>query len=110
MKLLLGELFLRLDAQKKLLSAFEFSAVKGLLFTLDFAKQVLLDPIRQVFGHLRFGAPEQEGAHAGGKPSSRERVAFIVVEPPKLRAAAENAGHREGHQAPQIGQSVFDWG
>ena len=66
MELLLGEFFLALDAQEELLSALEFGAVEGLLFTFDFAEEVFFDAVGQVLGDLAFGAAQEEGPDARG--------------------------------------------
>ena len=64
MELLLGEFFLRFDPEQQLLRAFQFGTVEGFLFAFNFAEQVFLNPVRQVFGHLPLGSPEQERADA----------------------------------------------
>src|SRR6266404_5054579 len=108
MKLLLGQFLLGLDTEQELLGALQLSAVKSLLFALDLAKKILLDAVGQILGHLRFGSAEEEGAHARGQAPARQGIALGIIEPAKLSAAAQDAGHGESHQAPEVEQAVFD--
>src|SRR5204863_528193 len=100
---------LSLDPKQNLLRALEFGAIKRLLLSFDFAEEIFLDAVRQVFGDLAFRAAQQERANARGEPAAGEGVTFGVVEACKLSAAAENPWHSEGHKAPEIEQAIFNW-
>src|SRR5262245_54273723 len=99
-ELLTGEFLLRLNGQQFLLGAFKLGAVQGFLFALDFAEKVFLDAVGQVAGDLALGAAQEEWPNAGGKAPAGEGISLGIVEAGELGAAAENAGHGKGHEAP----------
>ena len=110
MELLLGEFFLGFDAQEELLGALEFGAVEGLLFAFDFAEEVFFDAVGQIPGDLTLGAAQEEGPDARGQAAAGKGIAFGVVEFGKLGAAAEDAGHGKGHEAPEVAEAILDGG
>src|SRR5579859_1470078 len=109
MELLLRQFLLSLDLEQELLGGFELGSVKRFLLALNFTKQIFLDPIRQVLGHLRFGPAQQKGSDASRPASAGQRIAFGIVKSGKLSAAAEHARHGERHKTPEIEQPVLDW-
>ena len=108
--MLFGQFLLRLERQEQLLGAFEFGAVEGLLLPFDFAEEIFLDAVGEVFGDLAFGAAEEEGADPGRESPAGEGVVFGIVEFGELGAVSEQAGHGEVHEAPQVQETVFDGG
>ena len=84
------ELLLRIHAQEHLLRTFEFGAVERLLFAFEFAVEVFLDAIRQIFRDLALRAAEDERAHPRREPAARERVFLCIVSAGKSRALAED--------------------
>ena len=109
MKLLLGQLLLSLNPEEDLLGGLEFGTVQSFLFAFDFAEQVFFDAIREILGDLSFCATQQERPDARGEAASCQGVAFGIIKAAELGAAAENAGHGERHETPQIEQLILDW-
>ena len=90
------------------MSSLELGLVEGLLFALEFTEQVFLDALRQVLGDLHLGAPQQERTDACRKTSPAKGVFLGVEKFLKIPPVAEDAGHRKGHQAPEIHQLVLN--
>ena len=104
----LAEAFVVLDPEKDLLDALEFGAVELLLGVLHFAEDVLLDLGWQVEGDFALGAAQEEGTEAGGEARLGMAVLPLVEIVAEVFPVAEDAGHREAHEAPDVEETVFD--
>ena len=104
----LVQVLLGLHLEQELLGALELGAIKRPLFAFQFAEQIFLDAVGQIFRDLILRATQKERAHAGGEATSGERVVGGVELLRELRAVAEHARHGKGEDAPEIEQAILN--
>jgi hypothetical protein len=96
------------ESQQRFLNALELVFVELHLDAFHLRVNLFFGPWRKVLGDLELGAAEQERPEARGEAALAERVLALVEAFLEIRAAAEHAGHGEGHQRPHVEQAVFD--
>lgn len=81
--------------------------VKSELCGLHGAEDVLFGAWREIEGDLFFGAAKKERPEAVGQAALRFGVPAPIETALEIGAVAEDAGHGEGHEAPDIEKPVL---
>ena len=102
------ERFVGLDAEELSAGAFQFRIVEQTLWSFKIDDDFVFGARRKFGGDLGFRAAQEEVTHAAVQTRRRSGV-FDRVLTAERRLRAEQTGLREGEQAPQIEQPVFDW-
>src|SRR4051794_20593971 len=88
----------------------EVIAIQLLLQAAELAQQVLLRAWRKFARDLAFGAAQDKGTQPRAQALSGAVVLATIKVPLEVGPIAEGAGCGEGHQAPQVEQTILQRG